>query len=175
MIRSERPIDWRQRNKSSPKKKVIKIQASPAQHDTCLPATSIIIKRTAGTARREERKRNINMRKSMRLKKRKKTLSISNPLRSRMFTYNNTRILLGHDKRGRQRRMPLCSLRSTDVFVVQICIRTVTEDVCRCTPNKAPSGHGVASFLFFFPCDELIDIFTYYWTKGGVGTCSQIL
>lgn len=37
----------------------------------------IIIKRTAGTARREERKRNINMRKSMRLKKRKKKLYLS--------------------------------------------------------------------------------------------------
>lgn len=114
------------------------------------------------------KERNINIRKSMRLKEREKNSIYLKPVAiTHVYIYNNTRILLGHDKRGRQRRMPLCSLRSTDVFVVQICIRTVTEDVCRCTPNKAPSGHGVASFLFFFPCDELIDIFTYYWTKGG--------
>lgn len=160
MIRSERSIDWRQRNKSSPKKKVIKIQASPAQHDT-LPATSISDYHQTYSRHCTQggKERNINIRKNMRLKKRtKKALSISNPLRSRMFTYNNTRILVGHDKRGRQRRMPLCSLRSTDVFVVQICIRTVTEDVCRCTVLAKHTG--------IILC-ELIDIFTYYWTKGG--------
>lgn len=137
----------------SKKKKVIKIQASPAQHDT-LPATSISDYHqtysrhcTQGGKKKEHKYEEEHATEE----EEKKTLSISNPLRSRMFTYNNTRILLGHDKRGRFRRMPLCSLRSTDVFVVQICIRTVTEDVCMCTPNKAPSGHGVASFIFFSP------------------------
>lgn len=128
----------------------------------------IIIKRTAGTARREERKRNINMRKSMRLKKRKKKLYLSQTrcdhaclhiiirvyywVTTREVDFDECRFALSDPQMFLSYKFALEQWPKTCVCVHQIKLRQAT---------------ALLRSSFFPPCDELIDIFTYYWTKGG--------